>query len=397
MSSRVLKAIAASAAVALVVLVASGFGGGSDRSGLSGGTISVGFGNNLTGFLAVHDHLISQGAQLAVRQINAKGGIGGKVKLNLRLKDVKSDPATAVEVANAIIAEHDTVMVLPCNTDFQVAMAAVAKAKNQFTLSPCNADPTAWHKFPIYWPVGAAGNAQMAQLASYAKSAGLKKIYVLDSNFLYISLMAKYFKKAAPLYGLKIIGSAKVPFGAQGFPNDYSAFVDKIKAAKPQAVMTGLFTPYVDTLTKQLRSAGVKVPVLGSDGMDTGLDLTAGGTAVNGNVFTTFGFPSAGSATAKFYAAFKKAFGKRPDGSYAALGYETIKVLEKAVVTANSIDPKKIQSALSRGLRVQGALGAIVYPGKGEHNPRTNVAVVKIQNRKFKLVKIGVPTKVPSI
>ena len=397
MRSQTVKALAAIAALAVLVLVASGFRGGADRTALPKGTIAVGFGNNLTGFLAVHDHLISQGAQLAIRQINLGGGIGGRVKIVLHLKDVKSDPATSVEVANEIIGEHDTAMILPCNTDFQVAMAAVAKAHNEFTLSPCNADPTAWHKFPIYWPVGVAGNAQMAQLASYAQSAGLTKVYVLGSNFLYIDLMAKYFKKAAPLYGIKIVGSSKIPFGATGFPNDYSAFVDKIKAAKPQAVMTGLFTPYVDTLTKQLRSAGSKVPVLGSDGMDTGLDLTAGSTAVNGNVFTTFGFPTPGSATDKFYADFAKLYHKRPDGSYAALGYETIKVLEKAVLIANSTNPKKIEAALGTGLTVYGALGAITYPGHGEHNPTNNVAVVKIQNRKFTLVKLGLPSKVPGI
>src|SRR5205085_586278 len=197
MRSNTLKALALVAALMLVTVVASGFRGGADRTALPKGTIAVGFGNNLTGFLAVHDHLISQGAQLAIRQINAGGGIGGRVKIVLRLKDVKSDPATGVEVANEIIGEKDTAMILPC-------------------------------------------------------------------------------------------------------PSDFSAFVGKITAAKPQAVMTGLFTPYVDTLTKQLRSAGSTVPVLGSDGMDTGLDLSAGGTSVNGNVFTTFGFPSPGSATAKF-------------------------------------------------------------------------------------------------
>jgi branched-chain amino acid transport system substrate-binding protein len=393
---RTLRLVAAGIALALVVTVAAGFRDGPAQTGLAKGTITVGFGNNLTGFLAVHDHLISQGAQLAVQQINRGGGIGGRVKIKLMLKDVKSDPATSVEVANELIGAHVTAMILPCNTDFQVAMAAVAKRANQFTLSPCNADPTAWRKFPIYGPVGVAGNAQRAQLASYAQSAGLKKIYVIDSNFLYIHLMAKYFKKAAPLYGLRVAGTASVPFGATGFPNDYSAFVDKVKSAKPQAVMTGLFTPYVDTLTKQLRAAGVKVPVLGSDGMDTGLDLTAGGTAVNGNVFTTFGYPSPGSPTAKFYSDYAKRFGKRPDGSYAALGYETIKVLEAAVQRANSTDPKKIQAALGAGMTVSGALGQIVYPGHGQHNPTNPVAVVAIKSRKFSLVKIGVPTKVPS-
>jgi branched-chain amino acid transport system substrate-binding protein len=393
---RTLRFAAAALAFALVIAVAAGFRDGPAQTGLASGTMTVGFGNNLTGFLAVHDHLISQGAQLAVQQINRGGGIGGRVKIKLVLKDVKSDPATSVEVANELIGAHVAAMILPCNTDFQVAMASVAQRAKQFTLSPCNADPTAWRKFPIYWPVGVAGNAQMAQLASYAQSAGLKKIYVLDSNFLYIHLMAKYFKKAAPLYGLRIAGTASVPFGATGFPNDYSAFVDKVKAAKPQAVMTGLFTPYVDTFTKQLRAAGLNVPVLGSDGMDTGLDLTAGGTAVNGNVFTTFGYPTPGSPTAKFYSDYAKRFGKRPDGSYAALGYETIKVLEAAVRRANSTDPKKIQAALGAGMTVSGALGQIVYPGHGQHNPTNPVAVVAIKNRKFSLVKVGVPTKVPS-
>ena len=104
-----------------------------------------------------------------------------------------------------------------------------------------------------------------------------------------------------------------------------------------------------------------------------------------------------GSATAKFYADFAKFFHKRPDGSYAALGYETIKVLESAVLRANSTDPKKIEAALSAGMTVNGALGAITYPGHGEHNPTNNVAVIKIQNRKFMLVKLGVPTRVPGI
>ena len=229
MTSRTLKALCVIGALALVILVASGFRGGAEQRGLTGGTIAVGFGNNLTGFLAVHDHLISQGANLAVRQINLAGGIAGRVKIKLTLKDVKSDSAASVEVANDLIGKHVAALILPCNTDFQVAMAAVAKAHNQFTLSPCNADPTAWHKFPIYWPVGVAGNAQMAQLASYAQSKGLTKIYVLDSNFLYIHLMAAYFKKAAPLYGLKIIGSTNVPFGPAGLPSDCSAFVDKIR------------------------------------------------------------------------------------------------------------------------------------------------------------------------
>jgi branched-chain amino acid transport system substrate-binding protein len=376
--------------------------GSTSRTGLGKGTIKVGYGNNLTGFLAVHDKLISNGAKLAVEQINSKGGIGGKVKIALNLEDVKSDPAVSVQVANDLIGKHVGVLVLPCNTDYQVAMASVAQRKKQFTLSPCNADPTVAKKFPVYWPVGMAGNAQMAQLASYAKLRKYKRVYVLDSpSFLYVQLMAKYFEKAAPSRGISIVGTDHIPFGATGFggtPESYAAIVTKIKnlQTKPQAIMTGLFSPFVDFLARQLKSQGVKIPIIGSDGMDTGVNLQVGGSAVNGYGFSTFGSPDKGTATARFYAQFRKRFGASPDGTYPALGYDTIKALEAAVLKAGSTDPKKIQAVLSRGMTVRGALGSVHYLGHGQHNPTNVVVVDQIKGGKFVKVLKSVPKKVPA-
>jgi branched-chain amino acid transport system substrate-binding protein len=265
------------------------------------------------------------------------------------------------------------------------------------TISPCNADPTAPAKFDLYWPVGMGGNAQGAQLASYVSDQGYKNAYVLDSNFLYINLMSKYFKKAAADRGITISGTDNIPFGATGFPTDFSPQVTKIKNAspKPDVIMTALFTPFVNTLVKQLRAQGVDTPVVGTDGMDTGLHLKAGGKSAEGTVFTTFGFPVPGSATDKFYDQYAAKFGSRPDGSYTALGYEVFKVLEAAIEKAGSTDPADIAKTLSDGLEVDGALGKITYPGGGEHNPQTEVALVKVENGKFALVKKGVPEDVP--
>ena len=384
---------------ALAVAVATGFTSGG--TALKKGTIKVGYGNNLTGFLAVHDKLISNGAKLAVEQINGKGGIGGKVHIALTLEDVKSDPAVSVQVANDLIGKHVGVLVLPCNTDYQVAMANVAQRKKQFTLSPCNGDPTVSTKFPVYWPVGMAGNAQMAQLANYAKLRKYKKVYVLDSPFLYVHLMAKYFKKAAPSRGVSIVGTDQIPFGATGFggtPESYAAIVTKIKnlKTKPNAIMTGLFSPFVDFLARELKTQGISIPIIGSDGMDTAVDLQVGGSAVNGYGFSTFGYPDKGSATARFYAQFRRRFGASPDGTYPALGYDTIKVLEAAVIKAGSTDPRKIQAVLSAGLTVNGALGALRYKGGGQHNPTNTVVVDQIKGGKFVKVLKSVPTKVPA-
>jgi branched-chain amino acid transport system substrate-binding protein len=393
---RALKVLAVVLPLVLVIPVLSGFRKSHE---LNRGTLTIGYGNNLSGFLAVHDHLISDGARLAVAQINAKGGIGGKVKIKLDLEDTKTDLAASVQVANDFVGKKVRLMVLPCNTDFQEAMAQVAARHDLLTISPCNGDPTVPRRYPIYWPVGMAGNAQGAQLASYAKSKGYKRAWVLDSRQqLYVHLMAKYFQKAAPSRGITVSHVEDVPFGQTGFPSDYSAIVTKIKQANPQpdVIMTGIFTPFVDFFIKQLRQSGIRTPVIGTDGMDTTNLTKTGGAAVNGTAFTTFGYPSRGSATARFYAAWQRRYHSRPDGSFVALGYDSIKVIEAAVRKAGSSDPKLIAAALKNGLTVDGSLGPIRFLGANRHNPTNLVAVVQVRNGKFVQVRKSVPKSVPS-
>jgi branched-chain amino acid transport system substrate-binding protein len=398
---RALMLAAAIALVAAAVPAADAITSGPAATTLKKSTLRIGYANNLTGFLAVHDKLISNGAQLAVTQINAAGGIGGKVKISMKLFDVKSDAPTSVQVASDIINQGFAVMVLPCNTDYQVAMTAVAKRKGKFVVSPCNADPTLTSSYGQYWPVGMAGNAQMAQLANYAKLRSYKRVYVLDSTFLYIHLMAKYFKKAAPSRGITIVGTDSVPFGATGFPgtpDGYGAIVTKIKnlSPKPNAIMTGLFSPFVDFLARELETQGVNIPVIGSDGMDTAVNLQVGGGAVNGWAFSTFGSAEKGSPTARFFAQFKSKFGASPDGTYPALGYDTIKVIEAAVIKSGGTDPKVIQAALANGMTVKGALGPIKYLGRNRRNPTNVVVVDQIKGGKFVKVLKSVPKGVPA-
>jgi branched-chain amino acid transport system substrate-binding protein len=381
--------------VALALVVATGIAGqGPSSSGLKKATFKVGYGNNLSGFLAVHDHLISNGAILAIDQINAKGGVGGKVRLKLDLKDVKSDTADSVKVVNELVAAKSDVVMLPCNTDFQVAMTAITQRKGVFSLSPCNADPTLGKRFSVYWPVGMAGNAQGAQLASYLKKLGKRRVYVVDAEAqLYVQTMAKYFKKAAPSRKLRIVGSTKVTVPG----TDYSSAVTRIKntTPKPDAIMTGIFNPFLGTLIKNLRAQGLTTTVVSTDGADSSPILALPAATTNGTAFTTFGYPSPGSSTAAFYARYKKRFGTKPDGSFAALGYEAVKVLEAAMLKANSTDPKKIQAALAAGMTVKGALGPIKYLGHGNHNPTTLVVVDRIKNKRFVLGLKSVPKNVP--
>ena len=107
----------------------------------------------------------------------------------------------------------------------------------------------------------------------------------------------------------------------------------------------------------------------------------------------TFAFPKAGTATAKLYKAYKAKFGKNPDSSYVALGYNAMKVLAASLGKAGSTDPAAIRTAL-RGLTVKSPSGDLHYPASGAPNPKVNVAVVTVKKGKFQLLKEINPTLV---
>jgi len=356
-----------------------------------GSSVKVGFDAALSGFLAPFDSLVTNGAKIATDQINAAGGINGKTKINLVLKDQKSDAATVVTVAQDLIDSGAQVLLPGCNLDYQVALASVAQRKNIPVFSPCNADPTVASQFSVYNPVGVGGNRQVAALETYVKSKGHKNIWVLNSNDNgYVKVITKYIRSNAKLYGLNVVGQDNYKV----LGTDFSSNITKIQHAskKPDAILTGAFAPDIAVFVKQLRAAGVDTPVYGTDGCDTGLTLTTGGSAANGLTFTTFAFPKAGTATAKLYSDYKKKFGKTPDSAYVALGYNAIKVLAASIGKANSTDPKAIRTAL-KNLKVASPTGTIAYPS-GTPNPQVNVALVTVKNGKFQLVKEINPTKV---
>lgn len=304
-------------------------------SGLGDGPIKAGYIAALSGFLAPFDTPITQGSKLAVEDINGDGGIGGTNPIELDIQDMKSDAATVVTVTQQLIDDGSQVLLPGCNTDFQVAAASVAQRENRLMFSPCNADPTISERFPVYFPVGMGGNRQAAAMADYVKSQNQNNVYMLDApDFLFVKLITKYFTEAAKTRGLTITATDTFKIGT----TDFAPQVAKIKNAstKPDVIVTGMFAPDIAIFVKQLRAAGVDTPVMGTDGVDTGVTLKTGGSAVEGLTFTTFTFPTPGSPAETFSKAFEAAYGDPPDGAYPELGYNAIAVMSAAVAKAGS-------------------------------------------------------------
>jgi branched-chain amino acid transport system substrate-binding protein len=126
------------------------------------------------------------------------------------------------------------------------------------------------------------------------------------------------------------------------------------------------------------------------DGVDSVDTLTAGGPAVEGLVFTTHGFPVAGSSMEKFWADYKAKYNADPESVFAATGYDLVKVIEAAVKKAGSTDPKKVRDAINELENVQGATGMITYKG-ANRIPIKEVYLVTVKNGKFEFIEKVTP------
>jgi branched-chain amino acid transport system substrate-binding protein len=133
----------------------------------------------------------------------------------------------------------------------------------------------------------------------------------------------------------------------------------------------------------------VGTPIVGLDSFDSAAALRCSGRAMEGVTFATFGYPDPGSELDEFYERYRAAYGRRPDGSAAALGYQAIRVLEAAINKCESTAPGSLRRAL-RGAEVGGPL-PLSYPERRGAVPRVEIALVTVHDGRFELVARRLP------
>jgi branched-chain amino acid transport system substrate-binding protein len=349
----------------------------------------IGLATAQTGGLAPYDQPSLKGFQMAVDEINASGGIAGKFPIKLVAKDTRSDAAQTALVAQELVDEGVKIVITPCDADPSIAAGQITQAAQIPAFSFCATTPTMPLAVGDYmfgnYP---ADNVQAAVLAGYAADKGFKTAYILKSpDSAYTLKLPEYFATAFKGKGGELLGEGTFSMGQQ----DFSAEVTKIKALNPapDVIMTAAYEPDFPAFIRQLRGAGVKTPILGSDGIDS--PTTFGlGPLVDGVVFTTAGFASEGSPLAAFNATYKAKFGQDPDTVYIANGYDLGKVIEAAVTKADSIEPTAIRDAVASLDGVAGVTGSISYAGT-QGMPLRSVSLVRIEAGNRSLVSQGVP------
>ncbi|MBK1663477.1 amino acid ABC transporter substrate-binding protein [Rhodospirillum rubrum] len=359
--------------------------------------IKIGGAFNLTGGQASLDGPAKNGAQLAIDTLNAAGGVNG-TPLELVVYDGKTDPAVVASLGSQLI-NSDKVSAIIGFSDSDPVLALGPNAQKAGV--PFIAVGATSPKLPdqigdTMFLACFGDNTQAAVGASFAiDDLKAKSVYVLeDTANEYATLLSKYFRETFEHLGGKVIGRDTYRTGDKSF----TAQITKIKAAaeKPDILYIAATPDSIGLVVRQVRQAGLKLPIVGGDGYDTPLLLEVGGASANNVYFTTHSFvsDSAPGPMKAFFDAYGKAYGTAPENAFAALGYDTVMLVADAIKRAGSGDPAAIRKALTETKDLAGVTGAITF-AEGSRVPVKSVTVIGVKDKALYKAAEMAPTFVP--
>lgn len=322
-----------------------GDSGGSAGASGSSEPIIIGFPADLSTDWSYYDSPMEEGAQFAIDQINADGGLLGR-QLELKTIDMRNDVAQGAKVTQQLI-DDGAVYLIGTVGDGILAEGSVACAANVPISTGLGTAPSLVGDMgPCAYQLVMSDNIQAAVLAEYSIGQGYQTAYTLGSNEIpYTKNLPIYFSDTFEHGGGTIVGSDEYKIGA----GDYSAAVTKLASVDPppDVVFTPMFIPDSVVFLRQLRQAGLTMPVLSTDGNADAALLDAGAKAIDGLTFTNSVCTAEGNPAVKsFYADYHTQYGKDPSSYVAVIGYDEINILKSVIEAQNSAAPADIIEGL---------------------------------------------------
>ncbi len=385
------KGFTVAAVVALAIGACSAPGG-------AAGTITIGGGFALTGDESALDLPASNGAKLAVKEINAAGGLLGK-QINFIIHDSQYKMDVTAQTAKQFV-EQDKVPLFIGYTDSDSVLASgptFQAAKIPFITVGATSPKLPTQVGDMMFLACFGDNVQAAVGAEYAFNTFGKNAYFLwDKGVEYTTLLGEYFKSRFTELG----GTIALEESYDDDATDFSAQITKIKAlsTQPDFYYVSAMPYNIGPIVKQFRDAGIDGPIVGGDGYDTPDLLTVAGDAANNVFFTTHALMDATGGTdgiKKFIAAYKTEYGHDPENAFAALGYDTVYLMADAVKRANGTESAAVKKALEETKDFKGITGSVTF-GPDIHVPQKGVTMIAVKDGKFTLGAEVVPEKVPA-
>ena len=257
--------------------------------------IKMGVAGPITGGSAAFGAQLKNGAEQAVKDINAAGGILGQ-KIELVVGDDRADPKEGVSVANKFVGDGIKFVIGHFNSGVTIPASLVYKDNGMLAISPAATNPCVTdrklgpcgddkrtHTNLLMFRTCGRDDQQGVVAGNYiAKNFAGKKVVVIHDKTTYGLGLANETRKAMAAKNVKPVMFE----GVNKDDKDFSALASKIKAARADLVYWGGLHDTGGLIIRQLRDQGVKAPLMGGDGIVSDEFSVIGGPGVEGTLMT---------------------------------------------------------------------------------------------------------------
>lgn len=357
-------AVLSAAALAATMLTACGSRGGSSSG--DGDTVKVGLLHSLTGSMAISEKSVRDAEVLAIKEINAAGGVNGK-QIEYVEEDGASEPSTFATKAEKLIDSEGVSTIFGCWTSSsRKAVKPIVEEYGSLLWYPVQYEGMESSSNIVY--TGAAPNQQIVPAIDYLLDQGYKKFFLLGSDYVFPRTANMIINAQLEAKGAEAVGEEYADMDQ----TDFAAIISKIEAAKPDVIINTLngtgnvsffkqmseknYTSK-DYMTMSFSIAEEEVATIGADILK--------GHMVSWNYYQT----TDTEKNKEFVNAYKDAYGEnRVTSDPAEAAYDAVYLWKAACEKADSFEPEDVIKAVESGeISFDAPEGTVTIQGDNHH------------------------------
>lgn len=326
------------------------------------------------------------GAELAVREINEAGGIGGH-RLELRPVDDKAEESVAITVAQQLYDDPAVLAVVGHATSGALVAASGVYAQGLPAVGTSATATEIAEAGEWVFRVASSDSANAASLATLAAGLG-RRAAILYSNDDYGRSLAQVFERSLAGTGAALVG--RFPYLEE--MQDFTPFLRVLRQRGAEVVMVAGLEVGAATLIQQADALGWRPRFIGGDGLEPLVDM---GARYDGTLVGVLYHPEMSAQARKFADAFRAAYRREPDSS-AATSYDAVYLLARALRDGRTTraDIREYLAGVGRpggSAAYEGVAGPVAFDANGDPVGKP-VALVRIDGGRFRLQQAAAPT-----
>jgi len=366
----------------LVAMLAIGCLTGCGKADSGDKVFKIGGSGPLTGGAAAYGDAVNKGAQIAVEEINAAGGING-VKIEWKMEDDEHDAEKGVNAYNSLKDWGMQIFMGTVTSGPCIAVEAEASNDNMFLLTPSGTAVdciSGKNAFRLCFSDPAQGT-KSAEYIGKNKIAS-KVAIIFDSSDPYSAGICESFKAEAAKQGIEVVASEAFTSDSK---TDFKVQLQKAKDSGAELLFLPIYYQEASLILSQANEMGFSAKIFGCDGLDgiLGVENFDVKLAEGVMLLTPFAVDAQDDLTKKFVAAYAEKFNGEVPIQFAADAYDAIyaikAAIEKSGATADMSASElcdKLSAAMTE-ITLTGLTGTITWEASGEPNKEPKAVVIE--------------------